>query len=200
MVFIKKLIFLCFSAFPGLLHASTCIIHFQSSTGFTSVDLHFSDFRVLYLDISLIFICHIGLVGRASAQHARGQLFNTSRRSIFGISNFHVLFIISMHLDGYIHKYGLEFHQPLWFSGSVLSQLSSWSRVQFLPSQNAVRGPLGISWIAGWLVQSEEAKALVGGEARMTVWLSSGLHHHVICLETLRKIRFWFSWPASRQI
>lgn len=122
------------------------------------------------------------------------------QKSIFGISNFHVLFIISMHLDGYIHKYGLEFHQPLWFSGSVLSQLSSWSRVQFLPSQNAVRGPLGISWIAGWLVQSEEAKALVGGEARMTVWLSSGLHHHVICLETLRKIRFWFSWPASRQI
>ncbi len=32
-----------------------------------------------------------------------------------------------------------------------------------------MRGPLGISQIAGWLVQSEETKALVEGEVRMTV-------------------------------
>ena len=170
--------FFSFSQPPTCIHMHHT---FPAYHRFHLVDLHFSDFRVLYLDISLIFICHIGLVGRASAQHARGQLFNTSRRSIFWNFKFSCPFHDFNASDGYIHKYGLEFHHPLQFSGSVLSQLSSWSRVQFLPSQNAVRGPLGISWIAGWLVYSEETKALVGGSSQEEYRLSSGLHCHVIC-------------------
>ena len=82
-----------------------------------------------------------------------------------------------MHYGIYTYIWTLTFittvDQWLYYQTVVLN----WYEFNFLSGQNAVRGPLGISWIADWWGAHVETQALEGGKVICMSSQSSGPLH-----------------------